>query len=220
MKIRVNPRWVAWLVRLYISTLRSTLRVRHLHLENIQDFDHPKRPYIVCFWHCHLLLMVYGRHRRPMQVMISQHRDGELIARTMELFGIEVSRGSTTRGGPAALRAMLRESRRGINLAFTPDGPRGPRRVLQPGVIAAAQITGLPLIPVVTSAERKRVLGSWDRMEIPRPFSRFLFAYGEPITVPREADLQVERARVERILNELSDHTDSAFASLWHQAAR
>jgi lysophospholipid acyltransferase (LPLAT)-like uncharacterized protein len=220
MKIRIHPRWLARLVAAYIRLLYATLRVRHMGLENITRYDDPPSPYIVAFWHGHLLLMVFGRHRKPMQVMISHHRDGELIARTMELFGIDVARGSTTRGGSAALRAMLRVTGSGTNLAFTPDGPRGPRRVLQPGVIAAAQMTGLPVIPVVVSAARKRVLRSWDRMEIPRPFSRYLYVYGEPMIIARDADFEGERVRVERALNDLAESTDAAFDSLWSQAVR
>ena len=219
MKIGVKPHWAAWLARIYIAALYATLRVRHLGAVSVSRLDQMKRHYILAFWHAHLLLMVYARYEKPMTVMISQHRDGEVIARAMELFGIDLARGSTTRGGSAALRAMLREAQKGNNLAFTPDGPRGPRRIVQPGVVAAARITGLPVIPVVISSERKRVLKSWDRMEIPRFFSRVIFAYGEPIDAGRSADLETCRLRLEREMNELAEDTDRRFGELWRAAA-
>lgn len=215
MKIRVNPRWSAWFVRIYLAVLHATLRVRQHGLDRILPFNERSGQYILAFWHGHLALMVYAPHHKPMTVMISQHRDGELIARTMELFGVDVARGSTTRGGAAALRAMLREAREGKNLAFTPDGPRGPRRIVQPGVIAAAQITGLPIVPVVISSERKRVLNSWDKMEVPRFFSRIIVAYGEPMDVPRESDPEESRLRLEATMNDLATETDQKFAELW-----
>ena len=215
MKVRVNPRVSALFLRTYLGALHSTLRVRQHGLENILRFNPRRGQYILAFWHGHLALMVYAPHHRPMTVMISQHRDGELIARTMELFGVDVARGSTTRGGAAALRAMLREAQQGKNLAFTPDGPRGPRRIVQPGVIAAAQFTGLPIVPVVISSERKRVLKSWDQMEVPRFFSRIIMAYGEPLEVARGADVENNRVELEARMNDLADSIDEKFAKLW-----
>lgn len=191
---------------LVIRALYATLRVRHVNAAHIEHLDSEGRYYILAFWHAHLPMMFFARFRLPITVMSSQHRDGELSARNMERFGATVVRGSSTRGGAAALRAMVKCARSGSNLAFTPDGPRGPARVAQSGAIAAAQMTGLPIVPVAVLSERKKILRSWDRMEIPKPFSRITFVYGEPIDVPRrldEKELESYRKTLEDRLNQL-----------------
>ncbi|HVT04963.1 MAG TPA: lysophospholipid acyltransferase family protein [Thermoanaerobaculia bacterium] len=141
---------------LFIWSLYATLRVRFHGAEVIDDFDAKGQKYVIPFWHGHLLLMVYSRFKKPMTVMMSKHRDGELIARTVAHFGVDAARGSTTRGGLAALREMLKIASRGENLAFTPDGPKGPARVLQIGVVLAAQKSGSPIIPAVVVSEKKK----------------------------------------------------------------
>jgi lysophospholipid acyltransferase (LPLAT)-like uncharacterized protein len=136
---------------LSIRALHATLRVRHVHVENIASVPQ----YIVAFWHAHLLMMLHARYRRPISVLISQSRDGELIARVFDYYDVESSRGSSTRGGTAALRDLLRAARDGTNIVFTPDGPKGPARVAKEGVVVAAQATGLPIIPIAFAAKKK-----------------------------------------------------------------
>jgi lysophospholipid acyltransferase (LPLAT)-like uncharacterized protein len=155
--------------------------------------------------------------------MISQHRDGELIALTLQKFGVTAARGSTTRGGLGALRTMLQLAKEGHNLAFTPDGPRGPRHVAQPGVVAAAQLTGLPILPVAFVAKRKKLLRSWDRFEIPHLFSRGLFHFGAPIAVPRrltDEEMEAYRLQVEETLNNLSEEAERDFDRLYNSTNR
>lgn len=135
----------------FIRLLNATLRVRHVHGETM----HRLPQYIIAFWHEHLLLMLHSQYRRPARVLVSQSRDGELIASTFAFYGIEVSRGSSTRGSIGAMREMIREARSGVNIVFTPDGPKGPRRVVKEGLIFAAQMTGLPIVPVVFASKKK-----------------------------------------------------------------
>lgn len=135
----------------FIRGLHATLRVRHVHPERIESLSQ----YIIVFWHAHLLLMLHCRFRKPIVVMSSQHRDGEYIVRVYERYGVECVRGSSTRGGTAALRAFIQKARDGRNLVFTPDGPKGPARVVKEGVIAAARMTGLPLVPIAFAAKKK-----------------------------------------------------------------
>jgi lysophospholipid acyltransferase (LPLAT)-like uncharacterized protein len=137
-------RLVAFLGSLLIRGIHATLRVRHVRVENIE------RPaqYVMAFWHAHLLLMLHSRYRRPISVMISRSKDGEYIARVFDHYGVESARGSSTRGGSAALREMIRAARAGHNIVFTPDGPKGPARVAKEGVVVAAQATGLPIVPL------------------------------------------------------------------------
>ena len=145
--MRVIP-FLAWAL---IRTLFATLRVRHVRPENIERTPQ----YVLAFWHAHLMMMLHCRYRAPISVMISQSKDGEYIASMMRFYGAVPARGSTTRGGAMALRELLRHAREGMNLAFTPDGPRGPARIVQPGVITAAQLTGLPIVPAVFAAKKK-----------------------------------------------------------------
>ena len=161
MKLQWKDRLKLWLVpRLasgLIRTLRRSLRIRHVNVQSLDAMNDAGQRYILAFWHGHLLMMVYTRFVKPITVMISQHRDGEYIASTMGRFGVQSSRGSTTRGGMAAMRDMISLAGSGVNLAITPDGPKGPRRIAQPGVVAAAQLSGLPVVPVVFTAKKKSI---------------------------------------------------------------
>jgi Uncharacterized protein conserved in bacteria len=142
---------LSFLSSLFIRVLHATLRVRHVDGGNLQS----QPQYILAFWHAHLFLMLHSRFRRPIVVMLSQSKDGEYMAGVFDRYGVESARGSSTRGGSMALRAMIRAGREGKNLVFTPDGPKGPARVAKDGVIHAAQATGLPIVPVAFAAQKK-----------------------------------------------------------------
>lgn len=143
---------LAVVAALFIRALSATLRVRHMRVENLASAPQ----HILAFWHAHLLLMLHSKWRKPVAVMISRSKDGEIIARVFDSYGgIHAARGSSTRGGGTALRELIREARDGNNLAFTPDGPKGPPRVLKEGVIYAAQATGLPIVPIAFAAKKK-----------------------------------------------------------------
>jgi lysophospholipid acyltransferase (LPLAT)-like uncharacterized protein len=174
----------AWLVRL----LRRSVRLRFHDDDAIRAWEREGRHFLLAFWHRHLLLMRYAYRGRKMSVLVSRSRDGELIARVMARLGIDTCRGSSSRGAAAGLRELLRAARSGSDLAITPDGPRGPLRVVQPGVVLAAAASRLPLIPVAMAASRAHELRSWDRMPIPMPGSRVEVVYGAPLAVPRDAD--------------------------------
>jgi lysophospholipid acyltransferase (LPLAT)-like uncharacterized protein len=172
---------IACLVRFWIGTLRY--RYRPLG----PNFD-PTRPgmkghYIYAFWHENILVPAYHYGRRDIYVLISKHADGQLIAEVIRHLRFRVVAGSTTRGGFEAVRRMLRLSRL-AHLVITPDGPRGPRRRIQPGLIYLAARTGLPIVPfgiAYASAWRMR---SWDRFALPRPWSEAACVTGQPIYVP------------------------------------
>ncbi len=135
----------------FIRLLHATLRVRHAGVEKLENLPQ----YIIAFWHEHLAMMLHSGYRRPIRVLVSQSRDGELIASTFSHYGVDVSRGSTTRGSTAALRDMIRSARSGSNIVFTPDGPKGPRRIAKEGVVYAAQATELPIAPIAFTAKKK-----------------------------------------------------------------
>ena len=141
-----------FLSSLFIRGLHATLRVEHVRVENIERTPR----HILAFWHAHLLLMLHARYRRPISALISQSKDGEYIASVFQWYGVEATRGSSTRGGTEALRELLRKAKAGLNLAFTPDGPRGPARVAKDGVVYAAKMSGLPIMPLAFAAKKKR----------------------------------------------------------------
>lgn len=198
-----------------IRLLHATLRVRHVNAGAVKSTPH----YIFAFWHAHLLLMLHSLFRHPITVMSSSSRDGDLAVRVYRTYGVQTVRGSSTRGGQSAIREIIRRARAGSNLAFTPDGPKGPPRVVKDGVVFAAQMTGLPIIPVVFGADRKKLLRSWDRMVVAKPFSRAVFLYGNPIVVKRDGDAEEYRLQVENSLNELSGRVENDFEAVWRSGA-
>ena len=152
---------------------------------------------IYAFWHCMMLIPAYVGRKSKIQVLISQHSDGEYIARVIKRLGFGVIRGSTTRGGMRAIKALVDKIREGYPVAITPDGPRGPRFVVQPGSIYLGKKTQLPIIPTVVGLSSYWTLPSWDKFRIPKPFSRALMLYGEPIHIPPNLnDEEMERYRL------------------------
>jgi lysophospholipid acyltransferase (LPLAT)-like uncharacterized protein len=180
---------VSFLAAWFVRALRATVRLRHHGAERIRQWERGEQRFILAFWHRHLLLMPYAYRGRRISVLVSQSSDGELIARTVARLGIDSSRGSSSRGGIAGMRSLLRKAAEGWDIAFTPDGPRGPASEVQPGVILAAASTGLPIVPVAIAASRAKRLRSWDRFLVPLPLSTVHFVYGEPLFVERRGDL-------------------------------
>jgi lysophospholipid acyltransferase (LPLAT)-like uncharacterized protein len=179
-----------------VRCLGATMRIRHVGREGLDGLVAAGERYIHAFWHSRLLFMPYSYRGDRISVLISQHRDGEYITRTMQKlrrvgggeFQMSTVRGSSTRGGAAALRGAVRRLRQGWDLGITPDGPRGPRHEVQAGVIEIARLSGAAVVPLTFAAHPAWEMNSWDRFLVPRPFARGLFLYGEPMTVPRQAD--------------------------------
>jgi lysophospholipid acyltransferase (LPLAT)-like uncharacterized protein len=160
----------SWLIR----ALHASLRIRHVDAENVTG----QKQYILAFWHAHLLLMLHSKWRAPIVVMISRSKDGEYIARVFDHYGVESARGSSTRGGSAALREMIRDARAGKNIVFTPDGPKGPNRIVKEGLVVAAQATGLPIVPIAFAAKKKSCCGRGTEWSSPCHSRRRCFSTG------------------------------------------
>lgn len=208
---RLLLRLIPALGHAYIRLLGATMRLGFRGKEVLDAARHDPGRYILAFWHSRYVMMPYCYPGPRLVVLLSQHNDAEMLARILSRFDLDVSRGSTTRGGAAGLRSIVRKAREGSDVGIAPDGPRGPRRKAAPGVIAVARLSGLPIIPVTFSAAPARRLGTWDRTLLPWPFSRGLFVYGDPLQVPRDADdAEQERLRValERELNRITDLAD------------
>ena len=169
-----------------LRLLLSTLRVRVFSAGDIRHPSDPsQQPFIYAFWHESLLAP--AKMKTPVKVLISRSADGELIAQVCARLGIGVVRGSSKRGGMQALLELLREDGQ-THLAITPDGPRGPRREVQQGVVFLSSQTGLPIMPVGIGFTRAWRAGSWDRFALPLPGSQVCGVLGEPILVPSDAD--------------------------------
>lgn len=197
----------------YIRLVWATSRWRVEGGEIPAAFWDQGRPFILAFWHGRLLMMPKcWRADRPIHMLISHHRDGQLIARTVAHFGIHSIAGSTTRGGAAGLRSLLKALKAGECVGITPDGPKGPRMRASDGILGLARLSGCPVIPVSYSARPAARLESWDRFQVPRPFARGVFVWGQPITVPRDADaaaLDAIRQHLETAMNADTDRADA-----------
>lgn len=209
-------RLLAMLGSWFIRALHATLRVRHLHADRIDSTPQ----FILAFWHECGLMCLHSRWRRPIKAIISRSKDGSIMTALVGRYGAEAARGSSSRGGGSALREVLRDVRAGSNIALTPDGPKGPYRVVKEGTVFIAQASGLPVVPFHYTAERKKHLRSWDRHIVPMPFSRALFVYGEPIHVPRDGDPEEWRRVIETQMNTLAEEVERDFDTLWRAAPR
>jgi hypothetical protein len=189
-----------------INSLGHTLRWRVEGLEHLDAITRSGRQPVMAFWHGRILPATFYFRRRGIAVMTSENFDGEWIARIIGRFGYSTARGSTSRGARKAMLQLVRQMEQGRPAGFTLDGPRGPARVAQPGAVWLAKATGNPVLPFHLEASSHWTLRSWDRTQIPKPFSSVALVVGEPLPVAADAtDEQVEAARqeVERRLQAL-----------------
>ena len=181
-----------------ISLLGHTLRWRVEGLHHLEAIRAAGRQPVMAFWHGRILPATFYFRRRGIVVITSENFDGEWIARIIERFGYGTARGSSSRGGLKAMLQLVRNMQQGRAAGFTLDGPRGPARVAQPGALWLARTTGNPVLPFHLEASRAWALRSWDRTQIPKPFSDVALVVGEPMNVAVDStDEQVEQARGE-----------------------
>ncbi|AUG51868.1 lysophospholipid acyltransferase family protein [Thalassospira marina] len=206
------------LAAFYIRLVRHTGKWQQKGTDLPRQMMAEGKPFIVAFWHQRLLMMPYTWQAvggdAPFNMLISAHRDGEIISRTIGHFGVHTIAGSSSNGGANALRGILKSLKAGEVVGMTPDGPRGPRMHASGGVISAARISGVPIFPLTYSASRRRVMRSWDRFVLPFPFSRGVFAWGEPIYVPKDLDndgMEAKRLELETSMVALTQKHDREF---------
>jgi lysophospholipid acyltransferase (LPLAT)-like uncharacterized protein len=168
---------------------------------------------IYAFWHSSLLMSSFFYRHLGVVGLISRSRDGELLTRVLQHLGYTIVRGSTSRGSAQALRQMVRHLREGRDVALAPDGPRGPREVVQAGTIELARLTGKKIVPFVFDCTKKRRLNSWDRLIVPAPFAKGVIVVGDPIQIDRHAD--EEEVEAKRQLLEESLHKATRRAKEW-----
>ena len=209
MKAAVFSWLIAGIIRTFGFTLRFTVVEDNA---GITDGTLDETPKIWAFWHDRVFTMpvVYERYfgQRRGAVLTSPSGDGELIARVLARFGVGAIRGSSSRRGARALRELTDLIKSGGDVVFTPDGPRGPRHILQPGMIKLAQLTRASVIPIRLEYESAWHLKSWDRFAIPKPFSKIGITFGAPVVIPRrmEADeAETLRSKIQDDLNPLAE---------------
>jgi len=195
------PAWTgiaAWFGSIVVQLLGWTWRIVRVDMDAYEAELAAGNRCIFAFWHARMLPLVFTHRRRGIAVLVSRHRDGELITQIIHRLGFSTARGSSTRGGEEGVREMLSLASEGHLLAITPDGPRGPAERVKPGLIYLASRSGWPVVPVGAAAQPVWLLKSWDRFRVPRPFARVAVAYGAPIQIPREMDAnEAERFRQE-----------------------
>ena len=198
-----------------IAALCRTVRWTAEGLRHYDAIRASGRQPVMAFWHGRIVHATWFFRRRGIVVMISENFDGEWIGRLIEKFGYRTSRGSTSRGGARALVRMRRLAVDGAPTGFAVDGPRGPARSVQPGAVWLASLTGNPLLPFHSEADRFWTARSWDATQVPKPFARAAMVVGAPIEVPRGAGpdlIEHKRVELERSLHDLAERARAVVA--------
>ena len=200
---------------IFIRLLGLSARITKQGDEHYRWLVDSQQPFIFCIWHGRIFIPIFLHRNQKIVGMVSQHRDGEIIARILQKLGYRTVRGSSTRGGQRAAIKMIRALKSGGTGAIMPDGPTGPRHQFKPGSIAIAQKSGAYLLPFTFSARRAISFNSWDRFTILLPFSKCLALYGEPIPIPEKispAEFEEIRKRVEKKMIEQEELADALFS--------
>lgn len=196
--LNLAPPTAALLVRL----IYLTQRVEILGLDGLQPAWAGGERFVFCFWHDQLLQMIKGYRGPGIRILISASKDGELITRVMRCFGHDAVRGSSSRGGRAAVRQMLQAAQQPFDYAFTPDGPRGPRHVMKPGVAQVALAMHRSVVPVSLVCSRGHRFRSWDRFLMPYPFCRVVYLFGPPLAAEENESVDSFTGRVQNAIEE------------------
>lgn len=182
--------------QLYLILAGFTTRIRSKNRPGRTNF-------IYALWHAQLAAMLYAHRNMGISVLVSKSADGEYVARILRKFGYNTVRGSTTRGASQSLMELIERAARGLPVAITPDGPKGPKEKAQQGAIYLAQKTGMEILPVRVGLSNKITFNSWDNFELPLPFGKAAIVYGNPISVSETDSLPAKAAELEQALNSL-----------------
>lgn len=215
----MKSRLAAVLIRWIVQLIGFTCRYRFVSgAEHLQLWRYSGRPAVFSCWHNRVFFCADFLRRRliregvPLSILVSHSRDGEMGARLAQAWGAQVVRGSTSRGGSAGLRKIYRSVvKDGVSSVTLPDGPRGPLYEAQGGAVVLAQMCGIPIVPLAFASRRFWRLRSWDRIFVPKPFTRIDVVVGEPLEVPRqlaEGELDVWRLRLQDALNDCARKAD------------
>ncbi len=210
---RAGLKWwlVGWLGKGLVDLIFKTMRIRVVGLEKARA-EIESRRFIFAFWHSRILMASYLFKGWGGVALVSKSKDGEIITQILQRQGQETIRGSTSRHGVRAMAKLIKALKEEIRPGgMVPDGPRGPRFKVQPGIITLAQKTGYPIVPISYSAKRLKVFASWDRFILPHPFNEGCVIYGTPISVAGKLDAdgrELHRVRLEEELNRITKTVD------------
>jgi lysophospholipid acyltransferase (LPLAT)-like uncharacterized protein len=183
VRLRISPEAARRLGGPALRLLATSWKIHLVHEERWRRLYQAKRPHVFLLWHEALLPLLWQHRGQGVAIVVSEAREGRYLAEFADTLGYRSLYGSSTRGGARALLGAVRELQAGRTVAFTPDGPRGPRRELKPGVVAAAQRGGAPIVPIHAETDQAWRLHSWDRFMIPKPFAHVWITYGHPFEV-------------------------------------
>ncbi|MCF6269094.1 MAG: lysophospholipid acyltransferase family protein [Melioribacteraceae bacterium] len=197
-----------------INVLCKSVKVNRINYSVIESLLTEKQNFVLAFWHGTMLIPWYLHRGQNFSALISQSKDGALLANSLVKWGYKVTRGSSHKGGKEALETLLENSKRNFSIAITPDGPTGPPRVMKAGAVVTAQRSSIPLVLCGVACSKKYVFNSWDKFEVPKFFSEVVLKYSEPIFVDEnlsrdETSKIIKQCDVE--LNKLQDDAEKVF---------
>ncbi|MBW2492947.1 MAG: lysophospholipid acyltransferase family protein [Deltaproteobacteria bacterium] len=217
LKRLLNLRIFPYIGLFIIKIISSTYKIRIINPEIERDILKRGQIPIYASWHQRFFPgITFLASRKPISIMISQSRDGELISRIVNILGWYPVRGSSSKGGRHALKEINKLIHEGYKVAHIVDGPTGPLGVVKPGLLLIAQASGMPIVPSIASAEKKWVFNSWDQFMVPKPFSRVILRFVGGIYIPRElrgSDFEIKRSFIEDILKEAYIETDAMWSN-------
>jgi len=204
----------------FVRLLSATYRIRIVDPDNEQNILKTRGQVVYASWHQRFFPgFTFFSTRKPIAIMISQSRDGEMAARAVNLLGWRAVRGSSSRGGKQALETIKTLVGQGYKVGHIVDGPQGPFGMVKPGLIRIAQYADLPIVPTITSGQNRWVFNSWDRFMVPKPFSRVIIRFGSPVYVPRDmgqGEFEQMQEHVAQDLKRLYEDTDA----IWQNDVR
>ena len=211
MKIRLNPKITSFFASILVRILGVTWRMEMRGGERLERAREMSERVIFAFWHGRLLVLSWSHRGRQIQVLASEHYDGDLMGKIIEWLGFGHLKGSTSRGGARAIRELRKVLSDGYDIGLTVDGPRGPRGKVQQGATELSRLTGCAVVPVSNTARGRKLFSSWDRFQLPHPFAKVVVEYGEPVMVPAGASTEEREALrtvLEKRLAELTSNLD------------
>ena len=208
MKIPLN--WTAPFIRIVYEIWCRTLRIKQVWRHNLNDLADAGQPVIVAFWHDEIFPIMHKRGKQKLAAIVSQSSDGELLARVLESMDIKTARGSSSRGGVKALikaAQLMRKEKRAMCISV--DGPRGPRHEVKEGIIHLARLTGAQIVPLRSFMSKRKVFASWDRFQLPLPFSKVKMVFNTPYHLEYTKESKDDRESLAREVQKLKALLDA-----------
>ena len=218
LTVPLKQRFFLWLsynvAGRFIRLLKKTVRLTIIGDENLQTLINDGGKAIFIVWHGNIIIPIMRHIDEGVVILVSEHADGEIVANILSSLGFDLVRGSTTRGGPRALKDMMKRFKSPGIIGMTPDGPKGPYRELKIGAVILSQRTGVPIIPISAYTSRPKFLNSWDKFHFIRPFVHCVLIYGKPVSIERgltDSQLEEKRLELEKAVHEVDNLAENFF---------